>query len=70
MAKEMLENKVSALISEDAAITLPPLNSPSAGNEQNPTVDAVHNHPTVTFDSSNTNNTSSMTDSSSSHTLK
>eukprot|EP00957_Ditylum_brightwellii_P041380 3133524-Ditylum_brightwellii.AAC.1 len=50
----MLENKFSALRNEDAAITLPLLNSPSAGNEQNSTVDDVHNHPTVTFDFSNT----------------
>eukprot|EP00957_Ditylum_brightwellii_P211842 15366661-Ditylum_brightwellii.AAC.1 len=51
-------------------VSLIVLNSPSAGNEQNPTVDDVHNHPTVAFDSSNTNNTSSITDLSLRHTLK
>eukprot|EP00957_Ditylum_brightwellii_P103976 7922388-Ditylum_brightwellii.AAC.1 len=66
----MLENKFSTLRSEDATITLLLLNSPSADNEQHPTVDAVHNHPFVVFDSSNTSNTSSITDLSSSHTLK
>eukprot|EP00957_Ditylum_brightwellii_P088964 6775028-Ditylum_brightwellii.AAC.1 len=66
----MLENKFSTLRSEDAAVTLPLLNSPSAGNEQTPTVDDVYNHPPVPSDSSNTSNTSSITDLSSSHTLK
>ena len=70
MAKEMLENTFSALRIEDAAITLPLLSPPSTGDEQNSTVDAVHNHPTVAFDFSNTSNTSSITDLSSSHTLK
>eukprot|EP00957_Ditylum_brightwellii_P129903 9908531-Ditylum_brightwellii.AAC.1 len=47
----MLENKLSTLKSEDVVIVLPMLNSPSAGNEQNPTVDDIHKYPTVEFDS-------------------
>eukprot|EP00957_Ditylum_brightwellii_P080820 6148144-Ditylum_brightwellii.AAC.1 len=66
----MLENTFSALRSEDAAVTFPLLSSPSTGDEQNPTVDAIHNHPTVAFDSSNASNTSSIIDLSSSHILK
>eukprot|EP00957_Ditylum_brightwellii_P203220 15333724-Ditylum_brightwellii.AAC.1 len=46
------------------------LNSLSDDNEQNPTVDTVHYHPTVAFDSSNASNISSNTDLSSSHTPK
>eukprot|EP00957_Ditylum_brightwellii_P207357 15352601-Ditylum_brightwellii.AAC.1 len=66
----MLENKFSTLKSEDAAITVPLQNSPSAGNEQKSTMDALHNHQTVAFDSRNRSNTSSITDLSSRHTLK
>eukprot|EP00957_Ditylum_brightwellii_P138556 10561238-Ditylum_brightwellii.AAC.1 len=66
----MLENKFSTLRSVDAAITLPLLNSHSADNEQNTTVDTVHYHPTVAFDSINASNISSNTDLSSSHMLK
>eukprot|EP00957_Ditylum_brightwellii_P166466 12671374-Ditylum_brightwellii.AAC.1 len=47
MAKEMLKNKFSTLKSEDAAITLPLLNSPSAGNEHHPTVDAENREGSV-----------------------
>eukprot|EP00957_Ditylum_brightwellii_P100506 7662199-Ditylum_brightwellii.AAC.1 len=38
----MLINKISTLRSEDAAIILPLLNSPSTGNEQNPTMDTIY----------------------------